>query len=57
MYAQKLPRSSSVQYKIWMAETREDAHSAFDSTLKRFAPKYPRAMECLAKDHDALLAF
>jgi len=40
-----------------MAETREDAHKAFDRTLKRFEAKYPQAMDCLRKDRDALLAF
>lgn len=40
-----------------MAETREDAHKAFVRTLKRFEAKYPQAMDCLAKDREALLAF
>jgi len=59
---EKLPKSvqpkiKAAMHEIWMAETREDAHTAFDQTLKRFEPKYPRAMDCLAKDRDALLAF
>jgi transposase-like protein len=58
----KLPKSVQPKVKanlheIWMAETREDAHKAFERTLKRFAAKYPQAMDCLAKDRDALLAF
>jgi transposase-like protein len=58
----KLPKSVQPKVKadlheIWMAETREDAHKAFDRTLKRFQAKYPQAMDCLAKDRDALLAF
>jgi len=40
-----------------MAETREAAHAAFDRTLKRFDAKYPKAMERLRKDREALLAF
>ena len=40
-----------------MAETRDEAHKAFDRTVKRFEAKYPRAMECLAKDREELLAF
>jgi transposase-like protein len=51
------PKVKAALHEIWMAETREDAHTAFDQALKRFAPKYPRAMDCLAKDRDALLAF
>ena len=59
---EKLPKSvqpkvKAALHEIWMAETREDARAAFDQTLKRFEPKYPRAVDCLAKDRDALLAF
>ncbi len=58
----KLPKSVQPKVKaglheIWMAETREGAQSACDQVLKRFEAKYPKAMECLAKDHDELLAF
>ena len=58
----KLPRSVQPKVKaelheIWMAETRKDAHKAFDRTLKRFGAKYPSAMDCLGKDRDTLLAF
>jgi transposase-like protein len=58
----KLPKSVQAKVKaalheIWMAETREAAHRAFGRTLKRFAGKYPQAMDCLGKDRDALLAF
>ena len=58
----KLPKSVQAKVKaalheIWMAETREAAHRAFARTLKRFAGKYPQAMDCLGKDRDALLAF
>jgi transposase-like protein len=51
------PKVKSDLHEIWMAETREDAHKAFDRTLKRFEAKYPKAMDCLGKDRDALLAF
>ncbi len=58
----KLPKSVQPKVKaelheIWMAETREAAHKAFARTLKRFEAKYPQAMDCLAKDREALLAF
>ena len=58
----KLPKSVQPKVKaglheIWMAETRERAQSAFDQVLKRFEAKYPKAMECLAKDRAELLAF
>lgn len=51
------PRVKADLHEIWMAETRADAHKAFDRTLKRFQAKYPQAMDCLSKDRDTLLAF
>ncbi|WP_075878825.1 IS256 family transposase [Vreelandella massiliensis] len=58
----KLPKSVQRKVKadlheIWMAETRDKAHKAFDRTVKRFDTKYPNAMACLVKDREALLAF
>ena len=58
----KLPKSVQPKVKadlhdIWMAETREEPHRAFDRMVKRFEAKYPKAMGCLAKDRDELLAF
>jgi len=44
-------------HDIWMAETRENAHKAFDTALARFSAKYPKAMECLAKDRESMLTF
>jgi transposase-like protein len=42
---------------IWMAATRQEASDAFKRFLKRYAAKYPKATEKLAKDREALLAF
>src|SRR5699024_5055537 len=42
---------------IWMARSRAQAHLAFDRTVKRYQAKYPKAMECLVKDREELLAF
>jgi len=58
----KLPKALRSKVKaalhdIWMAETREKAMDAFENTLVRFEAKYPKAMECLSKDKDELLAF
>ena len=39
---------------IWMAATRQDASDAFKRFLKRYAAKYPKATEKLAKDREAL---
>lgn len=51
------PKVKAALHQIWQAETREQAHKAFDTTLVRFQDKYPKAMECLAKDRQELLAF
>lgn len=40
-----------------MADTRDNAHKAFDVTLAKYSAKYPKAMECLKKDRDTMLAF
>ncbi len=50
------PKVKEALHDIWMAETRENAHKAFDTTLARFTAKYPRAMECLAKERESMLA-
>ena len=50
-------RAKEAIHDIWMAETREAAHAAFDSFLEAYSAKYPKACECLAKDRDELLAF
>ena len=51
------PKVKEALHDIWIAETREKAHKAFDIALERFTAKYPRAMECLAKDRESMLAF
>ena len=58
----KLPKALQAKAKsdlhqIWMAPTREHAHRAFEAFLMAYAPKYPKAADCLAKDKAALLAF
>lgn len=58
----KLPKSVQLKVKdalhnIWQAETREEAYKAFEHTVKRFKAKYPKAMECLSKDKEQMLAF
>jgi transposase-like protein len=58
----KLPKSLQSKAKrslqeIWMAETKKDALVAFDAFVETWSPKYEKAVECLTKDRDALLAF
>ena len=51
------PKVKDALHNIWQAETREDAYKAFDNCIERFSPKYPKAMDCLAKDKNSLLVF
>jgi putative transposase len=58
----KLPNSQQSKAKralqeIWMAETKKDALVAFDGFIETWGVKYDKAIECLIKDRDALLAF
>jgi transposase-like protein len=58
----KLPKRLQAEAKqklhdIWMADTREHANQAFDLFKKTYEAKYPKAVECLTKDRDVLLAF
>src|SRR5258708_20444073 len=57
----KLPKSQQSKAKralqeIWMAETKKDALVAFDAFVESWGVKYDKAVECLTKDRDALLA-
>lgn len=40
-----------------MAETRDLAEKALDIIVATYGAKYPKAVECLTKDRDELLAF
>jgi putative transposase len=58
----KMPKSKRAQVKsnlqnIWMAETKEDALKAMDLFVKKYQDKYPKAVHCLLKDKEEMLAF
>jgi putative transposase len=58
----KLPKSQHAKAKralqeIWMAKAKKDALAAFDAFIETSGVKYEKAVECLTKDRDALLAF
>ena len=44
-------------HEIWMADTKQHADEAFDLFVKTYEAKYPKAVECLVKDREALLTF
>jgi transposase-like protein len=61
-FLNKLPNSQQRKAKralqeIWMAETKKDALAAFDAFVEAWGVKYDKAVGCLIKDRDALLAF
>ena len=58
----KLPKKShtaakKMLHEIWMASTRKDADAAFAAFADTYWAKHPKAVECLEKDRDELLAF
>jgi len=58
----KLPKSQQSRAKralhdIWMAETKADAEAALDAFIESYGLKYDKAVACLARDREALLAF
>ena len=51
------PSAKSMLHEIWMSATKENAIKAFDRFLATYQAKYPKAVECLLKDREELLAF
>jgi len=58
----KFPKSMGPTVKsdlrdIWQAETRAAAEAAIDTFAEKYGTKYDKAVACLTKDREALLAF
>jgi putative transposase len=51
------PRAKDALHQIWMAATRDDALRAYELFKKTYGAKFPKAVDCLVKDRDELLAF
>lgn len=51
------PKAKSALHGIYEAEGREAAEKAFGLFVATYEAKYPKAVECLLKDREALLAF
>jgi putative transposase len=51
------PKVKQALHEIWMAPTKVDAYKAFDVAVSTYSAKYPKAMDCLEKDKDEMLAF
>ena len=51
------PKAKAALHEIWMAATKAQALVAFEQFVAAFGAKYPKAIECLVKDRETLLAF
>ena len=51
------PKVKQALHEIWMAPTKADAYKAFDVAVSTYSAKYPKAMDCLGKDKNEMLAF
>jgi putative transposase len=51
------PKAKAALQEIWMAETKADALAAFEQFVHTYQAKYPKAVECLTKDRETMLAF
>lgn len=51
------PHAKKLIHDMYMSPTREDGISAFNSFIKLYEAKYPKACECLQKDQKQLFTF
>jgi len=51
------PKAKAALHAIYEAEGREAAETAFDLFVATYEAKYPKAVECLSRDRQALLVF
>ena len=51
------PKVKQALHAIWQAPTKKTAEEAFDTFEEMFQAKYPKAVECLQKDRNELMAF
>jgi putative transposase len=51
------PKMKQSLYDIWQADTKQNAERACVQFATLYEAKYPKAVECLDRDRDELLAF
>ena len=51
------PRAKQLIHNIYMAANREDADIAWNKFVREYEYKYPKAVDCLVKNQEELLAF
>ena len=49
--------AKNILHEIWMSATKADAIKAMEKFAATYQAKYPKAVECLIKDKEELLAF
>jgi putative transposase len=59
---EKVPKSvqpavKRLLHEMFLAPTRDKAEAAYRRCIAEYGAKYPKAMECLAKDYDVLFTF
>jgi transposase-like protein len=50
-------KAKSKLHQIWQAASKDEAQRYFNDFVNTYEAKYPKAVNCLEKDHDALLTF
>lgn len=51
------PSAKTLIHEMYMARSKAEALEAFEEFKARYGAKYPKAVECLAKDKDVLFTF
>ena len=51
------PKMKAALHDIWQADTKANAEGAFEQFERLFEAKYPKAVHCLQKDREELMAF
>lgn len=51
------PGAKELLHEMYRSETRAQALQSFEAFVSRYRAKYPKAVECLAKDKEDLFAF
>ena len=51
------PQVKKMIHEMYLSDTKSDALQVFEDFVSLYGAKYPRAVECLVKDKEALFAF
>jgi len=51
------PKAKAKLHQIWQAPEKDEAQRHFDEFIQIYGAKYPKAAQCLQKDHEHLLTF